>query len=251
MVFRPVRTTPWQVRLSPVAQKAWRWLFYGGLVVILAGVLVFGSPPLPGAGVFSRNSEGFLLALVITGWIEFARPRLASSRWQWQVTLAAAAGCAAVALLLLSFEVPTRLATLNESLFAVAVLLPFLQRQNLLTPRVAAVISLGILAVIVAGAGTTLVVMAAETLSVLALAFPGLWIVDRQILDGRAAGLTRLRLLWYAFLVVAPLAFSLLASAQLDGPIGDAAGYGVRTIEAFLCMLLVQIYFAVRGRLNR
>jgi hypothetical protein len=233
--------------VPPVTGRVWRWLFYGGLVAISAIILAVPGLPQAGAGRIARNSEAFVLALLLAGWIEFARPRLAACRWRWPITLAAAAACAAVATFLLLGDQPARLRTLNESFLAIALLLPFLQRRSVLAPRIAVMASLGVLAVMVAGSGIPHVVGAAETMAVLVLAFPGLWIVDRHILDGHPVGLTALQLIWYAVLVAAPLAFSMIASAQFGGPLGDVAGHGVRTIEAFACMLLVEIYFTVRS----
>jgi hypothetical protein len=96
------------------------------------------------------------------------------------------------------------------------------------------------------GRRTQVVTDLAETLGALVLAPIGFDVVDRGILDPQAPTSARLRFGWYALLVVTPIAFSVLEFAVgVSGVAGEVTRYGVRIAESFLCMLLVELYFAV------
>ena len=224
-------------------------VFYGGLLALLAGILFEVFPLFLPGGVADRighNSEGLLLALILSLWIEHARPKVSGSRLEWPLTLVVAIACAAAAVVLLWTDPPSRFRTLNEPLFAAAVLVPYIQVRRPLPPNVALFASLTVLAVIVFGERTQVVTDLAEALGVLVLAPVAFDIVDRGILDPEAPTSARLRYAWYAFLVVTPIAFSVLEYAvDLSGVAGEVTRYGVRIAEAFLCMLLVELYFAV------
>ncbi len=223
-------------------------LFYAGLLVVIVGVLAGLLPRvLPGglADRIGRNSEGFVLALLLALWIQFARPRLAGTARQWPITLAAAAGCVAVTVILLVTDAPSRLRTLNETFLAAAVIIPYLQLRRPLSPRLALGLSVGVLAVIVLGQRAEVVTLLAETLGALLLVPIAFDVVDRGILDPYARTSRGLRYAWYAVLVLAPIVFSLLQyGVGFTGLFGEATRYSVRIVEAFVCMLLVELYFA-------
>jgi hypothetical protein len=131
-------------------------------------------------------------------------------------------------------------------LLAAAVLVPYVQIRRPLPSNLAILASLAVLALIVFGERTQVVTDLAETLGALALAAIGFDVVDRGILDPHAPTSARLRYAWYALLVVTPIAFSVLEYAVgVSGVAGEVTRYGVRITEAFLCMLLVELYFAV------
>jgi hypothetical protein len=233
-----------------------RAVFYGACVVVTVGVLgQLFAEVLPGsmASRIGHNSEGVVLALLIAPWIEFARPRLAGTSREWPVTLAVAAGCTVIALLLLQSDLPSRFRTLNETFLAAAVVIPYLQLRRPLPGRLAVIASAVVLAVIVVFNRTTVVTDGAETLAVLLLVPIGFDVVDRGILDPEATTSPRLRLGWYVAMVVAPIAFSVLEyNIGFDGYIGEATRYAVRVAEAFIFMLLVELYFTVLlGRVGR
>jgi hypothetical protein len=74
-------------------------------------------------------------------------------------------------------------------------------------------------------------------------------VIDRGILDPQAQTAPAIRYGWYAFVVVAPIVFSVLQyQVGFDGLLGEALRYAVRVAEAFLCVLLVQLYFTVVHR---
>jgi hypothetical protein len=224
-------------------------VFYGGLVALLAGILLEIFPrflPDRVADRIGHNSEGLLLALVLALWIEHARPKVSGSRLQWPLTLAVAVACAVAAVFLLWTDLPSRFRTLNEPLLAAAVLVPYVQIRRPLPSNLAILASLAVLALIVFGERTQVVTDLAETLGALVLAPIGFDVVDRGILDLHAPTSARLRYGWYVLLVVTPIAFSVLEYAVgVSGVAGEVTRYGVRIAEAFLCMLLVELYFAV------
>lgn len=221
-------------------------VFYGGLVVVLGGILAGLWPALLPPAISVRvghNSEGFLLALLLAPWIQFVRPRLAGTAREWPVTAAVAAVCAALGVFLLVTDLPSRVRTLNEAFLAAALLIPYVQLRRPLRTSVAGAITAGTLAVMVFGERTQSVTDLAEVLGVLLLAPIALDLVDRAILDGSARPSPRLRSGWYAFLVAAPVLFSVLEYRVGVG--GGALRYAVRITEAFVCLLLVELYFAV------
>jgi hypothetical protein len=234
------------MRWSPTTARA---VFYGGSVVVVVGVLgQLFAEVLPGsvASRIGHNSEGVVLALLLALWIEFARPRLAGSPKEWAATAVVAGMCVVVAVLLLQSDLPSRFRTLNETFLAAAVVIPYLQARRPVPTRLALAATVGVLAGIIAFNRTTFVVDLAEALAVLVLVPIGFDVVDRGILDPRARPSTRVRLGWYAALVVTPIAFSVLEyGIGFEGIFGEATRYGVRVAEAFIALLLVELYFAV------
>jgi hypothetical protein len=117
----------------------------------------------------------------------------------------------------------------------------------------AGVIAAGFLAVVVAFESTAAVTDLAETFGILILAPVAFDLVDRGLLDPAARTSTRSRWLWYAALVAVPIVLSVLEyQVGVDGVAGDAVRYGVRVTEAFICLLLVELYLAVGlGRTGR
>jgi hypothetical protein len=226
-------------------------VFYGGLVAALLGSgfdLWVEILPAALAGPMTRNSEGLLLAVLLCAWLEVAGPRLAEpGKRRWHLTVAAASACVLVAVGLLWLDLPDRLRTLNESFLAAAVLLPMLQVRRLPPIRFGVLASLAVVCVVVLTSRLGVVVHLAEALGAIALAPFGFWVVDRSLLDQRATPApTSARIAWYACLLLLPVGLSGLASYDVDGPVGELADYGVRTLEAFVFMLLVPGYFACR-----
>lgn len=231
-------------------------VFFGGVVAVMGGILFEIFPTfLPNAVAdrIGHNSEGFLLALLLALWIQFARPGLAGASRRWPLTLAAAAACLAMAVFLLVTHFPSRFRTLNETFLAAAVLIPYVQVRRPLTSGLAIWLSVAVLAIIVLSQRSEFLTDIAEMFGVLVLAPIGFDVVDRGILDPEAPTSTRLRFAWYAILVVTPIAFSLLENGvDLSGAAGEVVRYAVRVLEAFVCMLLVELYFAVGlGRTGR
>lgn len=223
-------------------------IFYGGLLVVLAAILlrILGDVlPGPLARPVGFNSEGYTLLLLLAPWIQFVRPRLAGRTWEWPVTLAAAAACVVIGLLLYWSDLPSQWKTLNEA-FLAAVLIAYLQLRRPLPRWIPIVLSGGVLAAIVSASGTAIITDLAEALGVLILLPLAVDIFDRRILDVQAPRSPALRYGWWGFLVLAPVAFSVGNRALDDGGALDTvARYGVRPQEAFVAVLLLGLYFAL------
>lgn len=229
--------------------------FYGGLVLLIALVLAQALPLLLPDGLAIRighNSEGLVLALVVACWIQYVRPWVTAGG-RSSVVVGVAVACAALGVALLLSDLPSRFRTLNETFLAAAVLIPYLQVRRPLPRGVAAALSGVVLLAVIAFNRTGAVTDLAETLGVLVLAPIAFDIVDRGILDPTAATSARVRTAWYAFLVLAPVAFSVLEyQVGVTGLLGEALRYAVRITEAFVCLLLVGLYVtALRGRTDR
>lgn len=221
--------------------------YYGGLGLVLLGVLGQFLPlvlPAPAATRIGHNSEGLVLALVLAAWIQFARPRLAArpAGARRAATVAAAGACLALAVGLLASDLPSRFRTLNEAFLAAAVLIPYLQARRPLPRFVPVLAAAAVLGVVAIGLRSETVTLLAESFGVLLLAPIGFDLVDRDILDPSARPSAAARRAWYGFLVAAPVVFSVLEYQVGVG--GDVVRYLVRVNEAFLCVLLVEVYFA-------
>ena len=231
-------------------------VFYGGLALVLASTLFQWLGKVAPDAVASRvghNSEGYLAALAVVSWIQYVRPRLTGHRREWLVTAAVAALWLALGLALVASDLPSRWRTLNETCLALALLLPYLQLRRPLPRAVPAGIAVGLFVVVVAFESTAAVTDLAETFGILILAPVAFDLVDRGILDPTARTTPRTRWLWYATLVVVPIVLSVLEyRVGVDGVLGVAVRYGVRVTEAFVCLLLVELYLAVLlGRTGR
>lgn len=231
-------------------------VFYGGLALVLASILFQWLSKIAPDAISTRvghNSEGYLGALAVAGWIQYARPKLTGQRREWVVTGLVAAASLAVGLLLIASDLPSRWRTLNETFLALALLLPYLQLRRPVPRALAGGMAVGLFVVVVAFESTAAVTDLAETFGILILAPIAFDLVDRGILDPEARTTPRSRWLWYAALVAVPIALSVLEyQVGVDGVPGVAVRYGVRVTEAFVCLLLVELYLAVGlGRTGR
>lgn len=230
--------------------------FYAAVAAVLLGVLAQVLPLLLPESLAVRighNSEGLLLALVLAPWIQFVRPRLAGTDREWLLTGLAAGLCLALGLFLIVTDLPSRFRTLNEPLLAAALLLPYVQLRRPLPGRTAVWAAMGVLAVTVAFNRTAIVTQLAEMLAALILVPLALDVFDRAILDREAETSRPVRYGWYAFLVLAPIVFSVLEyRVGFDGLLGEALRYSVRIAEVFLTLVLVELYAAgMRSRTVR
>jgi hypothetical protein len=223
--------------------------FYTALLLVLGAVLFQVLPTLLPDALATRighNSEGLVLALVVAFWVQFARPRLAAGRREWPVTALAAVAMLTVGVLLLVTDLPSRFRTLNEAFLALALLIPYLQLRRPFPRQLPWWCAIVVLLVVVAFNRSTAVTNLAEAFGILLLAPLAFDVVDRGILDPSADPAPHRRWAWYALLVAVPVCFSLFEyHVGLRGLLGEAVRYGVRITEAFVCLLLVQPYFAV------
>jgi len=227
------------------------WLFYGGLLLLMAAILTTLLGRLLPAELARRigfNSEGYTLAVVLAGWIQFVRPKLTRAT-RWQVTLVAAAACLALALALYTSALPSQFKTLNETFFALSLILPYVTLPRPLR-RWPPMASVGLLVAVLVGVASSPaqspVVLLAETVAALILVPLAFDVVDRGILEPTARTVSGLRYCWYAVLVVVPLLVVLLGTeARSGGGFADVLEYLGRVHEAVIGILLVQLYFAV------
>jgi hypothetical protein len=231
-------------------------VFYLGLTLLLAAILLDVLRELIPRGIAVRvgyNSEGYAAALLLALWIQFARPRLSVTGRQWPVTLAAALALAVIGLLLATSQLPSRFKTMNETMFGLALVIPYVQVRRPVSPRLAVGLSAAVLAVTVAFNRTEYVTLLAEMLGLALLAPLAFDVIDRGILDPHQPTSRRLRYAWYTLLVLLPTASSLLYHEHaLSGLLGEAIQYQVRLHECFIAIVLVELYFAVGlGRTGR
>lgn len=225
---------------------------YVALIALIVAIM-FGALPsvLPDliAGRIARNSEGIVLLLILAAWIQFVRPRLAAahrSDVKWPVTGAAAVVCLTIGVTLFLTEPVNAVKTLNETFLAAAILIPYVELPRPLPVRLPVATSLGLLVLVVVGHSTDVVTLTAEALGALILVPFGLDVVDRAILDPTARVVGWHRALWYAFLLAGPVVFWATDNgASTDGTAGVVLTYAGRTTEIFVCLLALQLYFAV------
>lgn len=190
------------------------------------------------------DSEGYVLALLLPPWIDYVRPRLVGRR-EWAITVVAAVVMFAVFLLLsTSHSVIDTVKMLNETFFALAFLIPYVQPGR----RPSKYFAVFVLLIIFDHTSlvrfpTTL----AEGLVMMILAPIAFDITDRGILQPDRHRPLRVRQGWWLLLVVLPLLFIAVQHAHLGGTLGAAARYAGRAQEAFVGMFGIEIYFAIRN----
>lgn len=232
-------------------------VFYCGLTTVWLSILLDLFHRVLPSEIATRigyNSEGVVLALVLGAWIQFVRPRLVGTQRGAVVALAVAAGFLLFGLWLLNTDQPTKLKTLNEAWFGVGILICYLQARRPLPPWLAPGLAVAVLGLIGVSIATELDINLAETAGMCLLAPIALDVVDKGILDPLAATSDRLRYAWYSVLIVVPIVSSSLWHSRVFSPDTVAYrvnNYEVRLQEAFVGMLLIELFFAVGlGRLG-
>ncbi len=228
--------------------------FYG-FVLVLLGLCVSRTLPdlMPTAAAHhvANDSEGYLLALVLAAWVEGVRPVLFRRATLWWVTAAAALTCLVLGVALYrDRQLVSSVRTLNETWLALAVLLPYASLRVRPSPRAAALLSAGVVAVTAVLMATPLVTLTralAEGVVMLALAPLALDVFDPAALHPADPGPLRRRQAWWAALVVLPLVFIVLRHAPTGAVLHDAVDYGARAQEAFVGFLLLGLYFSLRA----
>jgi hypothetical protein len=237
-------------------RRAVTTVYYGVLLLVLAAILLKAMPSeLPKAltNRISYNSEGYVLAVLLGLWIQFARRRLIGRTWEWPVTALAAAACLVLGILMYTGDWPSRFKTLNETFIAAGPILLYVQSRRRPSKRLAIALSLVVLAIIVFFNSGNLVTRLAEGVVMLLLVPIAFDVVDRGILSPGAVTSPRPRYWWYAALVVIPTMLSILGHYdRITGPARDVTHYIGRSHEAFVGILLVELFFAVGlGRTGR
>lgn len=226
-----------------------RWVlyggFYGGLTALLLVILFGWLPLLVSSGLASRisyNSEAYLFAVVLAAWLQFGLPRLdPARRMPW--ALAVGAVWIVIGAGLLASDLPSRIRTLNESAFALGVLIPYVTLRRPVNRWFLAVVplSIGLVAWSVVWAPDSWVIDQAETVGFIVLAILTFDVVDRELLEPRRRTTPGTRFAWYGFLVVEPVVVSALGTELRTG--GGALALALeflgRIHESFVGVLLV------------
>lgn len=226
-------------------------VFYGGLAVLLAAIFTKTLAevlPRSLATPIGYDSEGFFFAIVLAAWIQFGRWRLEGAQL-WRPALTLGAFFALAGVWLLSTDPPSSIKTLNETCFALAVLVPYVALRRPL-PGWAPVLSLVLIAAVVTGVvlwPDSLVVNLAETMTTLVLAPLAFDLFDQGILDREPWTDLRLRLAGYAALIVIPTVVVLLGTERRTegGLVNNVLHYLGRSQESFVGILLVALFLAV------
>ncbi|MGB9376485.1 MAG: hypothetical protein WCB04_03125 [Mycobacteriales bacterium] len=228
-------------------------IFYGGLLILMAAILtkVLGDVlPKTLARHIGFDSESYVMVLLFVPWIQFVRPRLVGKSVQWPVTLAVAAVCVVIGVLLYRSHLPSQVKTLNEA-FIAGGMIAYLQLRRPLPAWIPIVISGAVLALVLLDSKNALVTDLAEGVVAIILLPLTVDVFDRRILDPEAAQSRPLRFGWYALMLALPIIFSVLNRVLDKGnPLHAVARYGVRPQEAFVAILLIGAYFAVLNRVR-
>lgn len=224
-----------------------QWVVYGGLVLLLVLIITAVLDRFMSAKLASRvayNSEAYLFAVVLASWIQFALPRIAIESRVWR-SLAYGAVWAVVGLGLLVSGWPSRVVTLNEAAFALAVLIPYVSLCRPLPPWVLSAIPviIGLTVWAAEWSPQSWVIDQAETLALVVLAMLTFDVFDRSLLHPDAQVNRWLRWAWYGFLILEPVVVSGLGTGVRAG---DGVGaltlhYLGRVHESFIGVLLVSL----------
>lgn len=225
-------------------------VFYGGLSLLMALLLadvLRDLIPARIAGRIGYNSEGYTAALLLGLWIQFARPRLADSRWQWPGTIAVGVAFAVLGVVMVDSDWPSRVKTLNESMLGLALVIPYVQARRPVPARWAVAVAAVCFAAIVVFNHADTVTRYAEGFVLIVLVPLALDVVDRAILAPDQPTSPRRRYVFYALLVLLPITSSLLFHGDVfrTGLAAEWIRYEVRVHESFVAVLLVCLYFAV------
>lgn len=234
-------------RMSKTQRRLVAWIFYGGLgallLVIVTGLLGMLMPA-PVASRVAYNSEGYLFAVVLAAWIQFALPRLqASRRMTWSI------GHGAVWLIigigLYMSDLPSRIKTLNEAALALAIVIPYVALRRPI-PRwipYSTVVLIALTVWAVGWAPDSWVIDQAETFGFVVLAMLTFDVFDKQLLDSSAQEPVKTRLAWYGFMLLEPIVVSALGVAirEDSDPLSLTLRYLGRIHESFVGMLLVAL----------
>lgn len=219
--------------------------FYGGLVLLLLLILttILGAflPPSLTSRV-AYNSEAYLFAVVLGGWIQLVLPRLdEADRMRWAALAAVASGV--IGVLLVLSDLPSRFRTLNETCIALTVLIPYVTLRRPLPRSVVAIVPALLLLTVwaVVWDPDGLIIDQAEAVGFVVLGVLTFDVFDRTLLDPRAPVRRGLRAAWYAFMVLEPVVVSALGTEirDGDGPWAMTLRWLGRIHESFVGLLLV------------
>lgn len=222
-----------------------RWLFYGGLTLLLlliATALLSQILPQNLASRVAYNSEGYLFAVVLAAWLQFGMTRLPGHvRMRWALVLGVF--CALVGVGLILSDLPSRIRTLNESALALAFLIPYVTLPRPLPRWV--LLSVPMMIAMVAWGVTQdpegWIVDQAETFGFLILAVLTFDVIDRSLLERGHTARPWTLWAWYGFMVLEPVVVSALGTEMRgdSGAVPLTLQWLGRIHESFIGILLV------------
>lgn len=228
------------------------WVFYGGvgllLIMIVSGVLSAVFP----SGISARiafNSEGYLFALVLAAWIQFALPRMhGQRRITWSIGVGAFWALLGIGLIL--SELPSRVRTLNEAALGLAIILPYVALRRPLQCWVpySSLILVALTIWAVAWAPDSWVIDQAETFGFVVLAMLTFDVFDPQLLDRSQPAYAKWpRPTWYGFMILEPVVVSFIGTGARagGGPVASTLEYLGRIHESFVGILLAALILHV------
>lgn len=222
-----------------------RWIFYGGLAVLLLLIttdLLSAILPPNMARRVAYNSEGYLFAVMLAAWLQFGLPRLSDgARMRWAIALGLFWALIGVGLILI--DLPSRIGTLNESALALALLIPYTTLRRPL-PRWTFLSVPVLIAMVVWGVTKDpegWIVDQAETFGFLILVVVTFDVVDRVLLEPGRMSRTWALWAWYAFMVLEPVVVSALGTEMRgdSGALSMTLQWLGRIHESFIGVLLV------------
>lgn len=219
-----------------------RWLFYGGLGVLVLAIMsgLLDEPAGIGKHII-RNDEGYALALLLAGWIDFVRPRLAGSERRWQLTLMTAVVFIALGFLI-QVGTPGSVATMNETLFSCAVLFCYFELSRPLPNWAWALPVLAVIFAAVTGENNT-VARQAETVAAFVLVPIAFDYADRSVLEADQPRRWIRLAPWMTFLAAAAVALHVLRPSDPQNVVEDVLLFCSRMPEVAIAVLLLHIYF--------
>jgi hypothetical protein len=225
--------------------------FYGGCVVLLVVLVLHRQDAVlpPGLGRrLGHNSEVFALALALGLVIDVAHPRWTRLRSPLAPAVAAGIGLGLFATWLLAAGLPPTLTTLNEPLYATAVLTALLGlRRPLVQPwRYPAFL----LVLTLLGSQVAPVRAQAEAVTGVLAALVSFELVDRSVLQPGHPS-SRWLWPWLGFLALWPAAMLALDDRGVAGTVGGLVAYQARGAEGFWGVLLLHGFLVLRGSATR
>ncbi len=229
-------------------------LFYGGLALLMLAIFTGALDsilPTSMASHVSDDSEAYVFAMLLAAWVQWGVRRLPS---EGALRLGAGFGvfCALVTIVLLATHLPGSVKTLNETFFALAILIPYVSLRRPLGwwPQAC---SIALIFVIAGGVGLwpeSLWRTLAEGLTIVVLAPWAFDVLDRTILEPRAKNEAWMRPTLYGLLIAIPVVVVLLGVDRRagGGVVPQTLDYIGRSQESFVGLLLVLVYLALVKR---
>jgi hypothetical protein len=218
-------------------------IFYGGCLIVL---VLFATKALNHvlperlARELNDESEALPIAILFCAYVQYIRvPWAGRGRDLWLLTGALAAAAFVIAWLLLHLDLPSSIATWNESFVAVGAMILYacLPRPIHWAPLLSIILLVGV----VAFQSTDFITSQAESAIPIILVPLALDWADRTILQPDAPSHPLRRLMWCVFLVVVPL----VARAHVSiGSHHDLLRFERRATEGFVGLLLITLYFS-------